>query len=101
MENTVETTARNSGLQDLVTMLQEQHVRKVDMVVPASALASVNGQVQVTDTILSDDGVTSAGQTFTPTSVFDEGISDKLGIPLKYVRTLRAERPDLMDANVT
>src|SRR6478735_3612449 len=52
MENTVETTARNSGLQDLVTMLQEQHVRKVDMVVPASALASVNGQVQVTDTNL-------------------------------------------------
>jgi hypothetical protein len=99
---TIATTARNAGLQDLVTMLREQHVRKVDMVVPASALRSVDGQVQVSgvEPILLDDGVQEANGLYAPTQVFDEGLSDKLDIPLKYVRRLRESRPDLMDANV-
>lgn len=99
---TITTAARNTGLQDLVAMLRDQHVRKVDMVVPASALRSVDGQVQVAgvEPVLLGDGVQDPNGLYVPTQVFDEGLSDKLDIPLKYVRRLRSERPDLMDANV-
>jgi hypothetical protein len=97
-----ETTVRNSDLAGLVEMLRTQHVRKVDMVVPATALVSDQGAIRVSgvEPILMDDGVYDPAGYYTPTPVFDEGISDKLGIPLAYVRKLRADRPDLMDANV-
>jgi hypothetical protein len=49
---------------------------------------------------LAADGVTSAAGTYRPTAVADEGIADKLGISLAYLRRLRASRPDLWDANV-
>lgn len=97
-----ETTVRNAGLAELVEMLRTQHVRKVDMVVPAESLRSVDGWVGVknVDPILMEDGVYDPSGRYQATTVFDEGISDKLGIPLAYVRKLRAERPDLIDANV-
>lgn len=97
-----QTTARNAGLGDLVEMLRHQHVRKVDMVVPASAIRSTEGAIKVSgvDPILMDDGVYNPAGLYNPTMVFDEGIADKLGIPLSYVRKLRSDRPDLMDANV-
>lgn len=98
----METTTRNAGLPDLVEMLRTQHVRKVDMVVPAQRLRSIEGQMQVTgvDTILMDDGVMDPNGLYVPTAVFDEGVADKMGIPLSYVRRLRSTRPDLMDANI-
>lgn len=97
-----DTMVRNAGLAELVEMLRTQHVRKVDMVVPAGAIRSEEGAIRVTgvEPILMDDGVYDPAGTYNPTTVFDEGISDKLGIPLAYVRKLRADRPDLMDANV-
>ena len=44
--------------------------------------------------------MTSSAGTYRPTVVADEGIADKLGISLAYLRRLRASRPDLWDANV-
>ena len=49
---------------------------------------------------LTANGVTSAAGTYRPTRVADEGIGDKLGIRLAYLRRLRQRRPDLWDANV-
>lgn len=106
---TMNMTARNTGLEHLVEMLRTQHVRKVDVVVPADSVRSVNGQIRVSGVTpyVGDGGLTEDGVTVTdpnglylPTDVFDEGVSDKLGIPLSYVRRLRKERPDLMDSNV-
>jgi hypothetical protein len=37
---------------------------------------------------------------FRPTSIADGHIADKLGIPVKYLRRMRAERVDLYDTNV-
>ena len=98
----MQTHARNADLATLVDMLQHQSVRKLDLVVPTSRFRSVEGQVQVSgvEPILMDDGVMEANGFYSPTAIFDEGISDRLGIPLSYVRRLRDERPDLMDANV-
>ena len=40
------------------------------------------------------------GRDIRPTVVADEGLADKLGISLAYLRRLRASCPDLWDANV-
>lgn len=95
------TTARNASLQDIAAILQHQHGRKVDVVAPASAFQFVEGalHVQGIEPVLSEDGVTLSDGVYIPTVVFDEGLSAKLGIPLPYVRKMRAERPDLYDAN--
>jgi hypothetical protein len=96
------TEARNANLGDLAEMLKDQHARKIDVVAPASAIESKGGLIHVTGTeaILTSDGVTMGDGVYQPTAIFDEGVAAKLQIPLAYVRRMRAERPDLYDANV-
>jgi hypothetical protein len=94
--------ARNASLDDLVALLQGQQTNKLDVVVPAAKITSRGGMWVIDDVEaeLGLDGVTTRPGTFRPTEVADEGIADKLGIPLAYVRKMRATRPDLYDANV-
>lgn len=96
------TTSRNAGLAEIQEILQDQHSRKFDFIAPANTLRMKNGALIVkgTEPELSEDGVTLTDGQYQPTAIFDEGISDKLGIPLTYVRRLRNDRPDLYDANV-
>jgi hypothetical protein len=98
----MQTTARNATLQDLAALLTEQHARKVDVVASAPAIRSEDGVIVVKDaeTILGEDGVTTVDGRYQPSRVMDEGIADKLGIPVTYLRRLRETRPDLYDANV-
>lgn len=95
------TATRNATLDDMRETLIEQHARKVDMIVPASRLKFVDGQLQVkgVDPVFDETGVTEVNGTYRPTEVFDEGLAEKLRIPLAYVRRLRLERPDLYDLN--
>lgn len=95
-------TARNASLGDLAEVLRSQHARKLDVIAPARTLRSEGGLLVVegTEGILTPDGVATADGRYRPTVVADEGIADKLGIPVKYLRRLRADRPDLYDANV-
>lgn len=44
--------------------------------------------------------MTEVNGSYLPTQICDEGIAQKLGIPIPYVRRMREERPDLWDANV-
>lgn len=101
-ETTIPTTARNATLSDLADLLQTQQTRKLDVVAPASAIRAQNGAIVIegTDAMIDDDGVTPTDGVYRPTGIFDEGIADKLGIPVSYVRRMREERPDLYDANV-
>jgi hypothetical protein len=93
--------ARNAGLEDLVQILQRQQASKIDMVAPASAFSAHQGNINVHGvSILSENGVTMADGTYRPTAVADEGIAAKLGIPLAYLRRMRAEMPALYDTNV-
>lgn len=98
----VQTTARNATLADLAELLKDQQARKVDMVVPASKIRSVDGVLEIkgSDPVITEDGVDLADGLYRPTSVCDEGIAAKLEVPLAYVRRMRNERPDLYDANV-
>ena len=93
---------RNATLADMVTILRGQRARRLDVVAPASAIHAYDGNLVIDNTVaqLGADGVTSAAGTYRPTAVADEGIADKLGISLAYLRRLRSGRPDLWDANV-
>ncbi len=95
-------TLRYANLGDLADMLKDQQTRKLDVIVPASKITSEDGRITVQDAAheITTDGVTTKSVTLNPTAVFDEGLSDKLGIPLSYMRRLRSERTDLLDQNV-
>ncbi len=95
-------TARHATLDDLAAMLVEQQARKVDIVAPPKALRASNGMLVIagTEPVLTADGVDLADGHYQPSAMFDEGVSDKLGIHLAYLRKLRAQAIDLYDANV-
>jgi hypothetical protein len=99
---TIQTTTRNADLSDLLGLLRDQHARKVDVVAPATAIRSVEGVLTVrgTEPIITEDGVTQGDGAYVPTAVCDEGLAAKLNVPVAYLKRLRAERPDLYDANV-
>jgi hypothetical protein len=94
--------ARNATLADLASLLRDQQARKVDVVAAAPAIRARGGQLVIDGTapVLGVDGVTLTTGAYTPTSVCDQGVADKLGIPAAYLRRTREERPELYDANV-
>ena len=96
------TGARNATLEDLANILQEQQGRKLDIIAPASKLTAQGGNliIQGVEPVLSEDGVTDPNGIYAPTVVADEGVADKLRIPVGYLRRMRAEHPDLYDMNV-
>lgn len=89
---TVPIECRNADLMDLAAILRQQQAVKVDVVAPATTISSQGANIIV-------DGGDAAG-VYRPTAICDEGIADKLGVPIGYLRRLRTERPDLYDANV-
>jgi hypothetical protein len=99
---TVQLETRNAGLNELRALLVDQHARKIDVVTPASRIKAKDGNIVLSgnEMQLTEDGFTDVNGVYRPTSIFDEGIAEKLSIPLAYVRRLRNERPDLYDANV-
>ena len=102
MADTILTT-RNATVADLAAVLQAQHAAKLDVVTPAHHLVADNGRLRligVGEPQLTPDGVTVGETVLRPTAVADAGIAEKLGIPLPYLRRLRAEQIGLYDANV-
>jgi len=96
-------TTRNATFDDLATLLKEQHARKLDLVVPADKITSENGVLVVEgsgEVVIDADGVTVGDGRYVPTAICDEGIAEKLTIPVAYLKRLRTERPDLYDLNV-
>jgi hypothetical protein len=98
----IQLTTRNAELSDLRDLLVDHRARRLDVVAPATAVSAVSGHLRVDGAVqhVSAEGVTSAAGLYRPTEMADDGIAQKLGIPLAYVRRTRAERPDLYDANV-
>lgn len=97
------TITRDAGLEKIVEILRDQQAHKVDIVTPAAAMRARNGRIVLKGTgeaIITADGVSSVDGEYLPTGVFDEGISEKLKIPLAYVRRMRLQAPDLYDTNV-
>jgi hypothetical protein len=97
-----EEVMRNANLQDLHELLKEEHARKVDVVVPATALRAKNGSivVQGAEMELTPDGFYPTDGTYLPTDVFDESIAGKLEIGSSYLKKCRAQATDLYDTNI-
>lgn len=93
MTNPTPTTARNATLQDLVPMLRAQQDVKLDAVVSATAMTSIGGVIHVKGMQVFGDAKVR------PTAIMDGHIADRLDIPVRYVRRMRVERPDLYDMN--
>lgn len=96
-------TRRNASLPDLVELLQTQHAVKLDVVVPAAGMRAAGGFLRIEgagDPEITSEGVTSGPGMFWPTATCDEGIADKLGIPVAYLRRTREAHVELYDANV-
>jgi hypothetical protein len=93
---------RHADMGELAAMLRDQQARKVDVVAAPSALRARDGLLVVsgTEPVLTDAGVDLADGTYRPTGVCDEGIGEKLGIDLRYLRKLRDQAIDLYDVNV-
>ncbi|MEU3735421.1 DUF932 domain-containing protein [Streptomyces sp. NPDC033538] len=96
------TGARNAQLPDLVRILEDQQRQKLDVIAPASALRLREGNVHVegVESLITEDGVTEVDGIYRPTAVADEGIADKLRIPLAYLRRMRTGNVPLLDENV-
>ena len=86
------TDARNTDLPNLVDMLKVQSDVRYDVVVPASGIEMRDGNVIVKDGTarFSEEGLYTEDATLVPTPIFDEGISKRFDIPLKYVRRMRS-----------
>lgn len=97
-----ETLVRNAGLPELAGILRSQRARKIDIVRSANLLRMEEGVLQVAggEPQLDADGVTETSGRYLPTQIFDEGLADKLRIPLPFLRRLRTERVALYDAVV-
>ena len=96
-------TTRNATLEDLAAILQTQKAEQLDVVASAGALWSKGGVLHVEgvgEATLDEHGVTAGTGRFVPTGVFDEGLAEKLHIPVAYLRRMRAEFPDLLDTNI-
>lgn len=96
------TTARNANLPTLVTMLRDRANRSVDLVVPATAIAAFKGDFYVkgSDPKITEDGVTSVDGRYALSAVALEGVADRTGVPIRYLREIHAERPELFSAIV-
>ncbi|UAK38395.1 hypothetical protein K8O93_00920 [Gordonia bronchialis] len=101
-----ERTLRGADLQTLVQVLQDQHSRKVDVVMPASKLQAhdVNGtrglEFYDLPAQVSESGVTDVNGLYAPTSAAIGHLADKFGIPLAYLRRCQTDNWPLFEKNI-
>lgn len=98
------TSMRNADISDIVSVLQDQRARRLDVVVTPRMIRSEGGRIAVLpgeDTqVITEDGVSSAAGSYLPTVLGDEGLGQLLGIHAGYLKSLRGDgRTDLLDAN--
>jgi hypothetical protein len=93
---------RNANASDLIEILKAQQSLKIDVVAGAARLRFKDANLVLTgmEPVLDEDGVTDANGHYRPTFAADGDLAEKLTIPVKYLRRLRSERPDMYDFNV-
>lgn len=96
-------TARNASLNDLIPLLEQQHINKYDAVVPSTHMTYADGRMNVEQgtTLLTEDGVSLTDVELAPTEKAESGLASALGIPTRYLRRMREEgQIELLDHNV-
>jgi hypothetical protein len=95
-------TLRNADLPTLVQVLKDQHAAKVDLVVPTNSIHLEMGRIIIDgqEIILDGDGVTNPNGAYDTAHIVDQNLADLFGIPVRYIRRMRAEKVSLLDTNV-
>lgn len=96
-------TARNTDVQTLFDMLGEQHARKVDVVLPATALHAIGGKVELTtgaEPTFDENGIVTIDGEYRPTDSFVGQLANSIKVSTRDLRRYAAERPDLFDPTV-
>lgn len=107
----IDTQLRNGSLDQLAELLKAQQVAKMDAVVPATAIRSIDALLHVAgmgskveaDTLEELQAGAKAGGgagMFAPSPIMLGQLADIFGVPVKYLRRMHETRPDLFDANV-
>jgi hypothetical protein len=93
---------RNANLADTVEILRAQQALKLDVIAPAARLRvkDANFIVSGLEPQIDDNGVTDPNGTYRPTAAADGDVAEKLAVPVKFLRRLRNERPEMYDFNV-
>jgi hypothetical protein len=93
---------RNVRLESLVGMLRDQSTRAVDVIAGAGAIRAVDANLIVngTEPQIGPNGVTMTAGTYTINEIAQNGIAEKLAIPIAYLRRMAEDNVDLYDTNV-
>jgi hypothetical protein len=94
---------RDGTLGAMYNLLEEQYEKRADIIQTAQGIRAEDGRLIIsaaTQQLQWDQGVTSAEGIYDPTAICDEGIAEKLDIPLAYLRRTRQILPHLWDQNV-
>jgi hypothetical protein len=97
------TTLRNATLAEIAETLKGQADARFDVVAHSSSLAFSGGNLLVSgaEAVIDENGVTPVDVCLTPTQVFDEGIAQRLDVPIRYLRKMRdADEVELFDSNL-
>jgi hypothetical protein len=93
---------RNADIPTLIHRLQDNESRKLDLVVPTSSIRLVEGSLVIDgqEVVLDADGVTDPNGVYQTAHIVDQNLADLFGIPVRYIRRMRAEKVGLLDVNV-
>jgi hypothetical protein len=96
------TVLSNATIDDIASILETDHARKHDVVVPANKLHMLDGNLVVADAdpVITLDGVTSNDLHLRPTVDCDASLASRLDIPVGYLRRMRTDNVSLLDENV-
>jgi hypothetical protein len=90
------------GVRELVGILQDQQSAKLDLVYPTNKIRLSGGALVIEgeQVLLTEDGVSDPNGVYGTMPIVDQNIADLFGIPVRYVRRMRAEKVSLLDTNV-
>lgn len=93
---------RGIDMPTLINVLQDNESRKLDLVVQTRDIQSCNGYLVIEgqEVILGEDGVTDPNGQYTTAHIVDQNLADLFGIPVRYLRRMRAEKVSLLDLNI-
>jgi len=91
--------ARATDLATIKSMLEEQRVRRHDVVVSSTAMSAYDGMLRVRDgeVDITEDGVTAIAGEYAVGSVWCEGIARRVDLPGMYLDRWHENRVDIFD----
>lgn len=89
----IQTDIRHADLESLVALLNEHREIRHDYVVPSSQMTMQNGKLILPgkgEVRMDDSGVEAGDLMLDCADIFDEGIAQRLDVPIRYIRKMRA-----------